>query len=503
MSLKSVVNGILGAPGYVVGATLGGVRRGYYALGYDAAMSTRHRNSLSGGRSTPRQEDSMLGTSDRINQRQKCLDLVRNSATARGIITRISDHVVGNGIWPQAQTDDLDWNAAAEDYWRQWTKVCDYRQRIDIVGFQRLAVQQRIWAGDLLFNLLKNGQIEPIEGELIGTPAKLKASNPNIHDGVKVDAKTGIILGWYILPRDRNGSVDFNAKDAPFVPRENGEYMSNPFRFSQVRGIPDMVAVYNLMNDVRDMENATLERARLEAKNAYAIYSDSIGGPGGLGPRVGSSSDSGAQQYEKIENGQTYYLRPGEKAGPLALETPHSQYDTYSKSLLRQICQTFGFPYEFIFLDFSQSNYSNTRAGLMLTHRSVETWQAWLIKSMQRFWNWRIAKAVKAGELKQAPVVNGVSQWWRVDWQVPNYEWVDPQNKAQIDLLEYQMAETSLRRLNAKRGQDWETVAREKAEELARITEIAQEVSARTGVEITPDQIVKASIPGQQQGATQ
>jgi capsid protein len=148
-------------------------------------------------------------------------------------------------------------------------------------------------------------------------------------------------------------------------------------------------------------------------------------------------------------------------------------------------------------LDFSQTNYSNARAALIQTYKTFETWQEWLSRGfLQRVWNWRIAKAIRAKDLPPAPRVDGVNQWFRVQWSFPSYEWIDPQNQTQSELLGYQMGKTSLTRVIRSTGADVEDVLREKASELILAKRICDEAKAQ-GVTITPDMLIHATIPGQ------
>jgi capsid protein len=113
-------------------------------------------------------------------------------------------------------------------------------------------------------------------------------------------------------------------------------------------------------------------------------------------------------------------------------------------------------------------------------------------------WNWRIQRAIQRKEIGPAPLVNGTSQYYRVEWSFPEYEWVDPQAQVQSELIAYQLCKTSLSRIVKKTGADVEDVLREKAEELAKAQIIADEVGVKYGVEIDGASLINAQIPGQQ-----
>jgi lambda family phage portal protein len=440
---------------------------GIWALGYDAAIKTRKRRDLPYGRTMGRDEDKYIGSTDRNMIRQKCLDMRRNDGLVAGIVTRFADNVVGSGIYPQAKTSSREWNDQAESYWYEWCKIADSRGRLNMSQMQRLAVQMRMLAGDMGFILTAGGQIQPIESERIVTPNDKKESDSLIVDGVEIDPATGRETKFYVFQRDGNGRVDPAGKYAT-ISAYDMIFMANPFRFDQVRGIPDLASVVTSVQDIKEIGDATLQKAKTDAMRAWAIYSDNAGSIGNLGAR-GVDNEPGATNYEKFEDGMTYYLAPGEKAESLESKTPGSQYLPYMEYNLRLIGSALGIPYEFVLLDFSKGSYSSSRAALLQTYRTFTGWQEWLRDSfLQRVWNWKIAKAIKEKALPPPPKDKaGVSEWYKVEWQFPEFGWVDPQNESAANKQDYQMGITTLSALTRKKGRDVEDVFTEKAGEIA------------------------------------
>ncbi len=469
--------------------------RGMQAIGYDATISDRRRRDLPYARKAKKSEDAYIGTSDRDALRARCFDLRRNNAIVAGIVERFADNVVGNGIHPQAKTDSPEWNQAAEDYWREWCKVCDVRQRIDMREMQRLAVQMRLLAGEVAIVLTDGGQLQPIEPERIRTPGKLDTEQrKGVVDGFRVEPGTGMVMGAYVMPRDINGSVD-EAADYTYVPRENLIHLTRPFRFDQVRGVPDFAPVLNALVDWQALNQSTLNSAQKQAMTSHVIKKD--GGVGSIGARLGDQS-IGEIRFEKFEDGQNYYMKPGEDVIPLGVTQPGASFMSYSEMLLRIIGSALGLPYEFLLLDFSKGSYSSSRAALLQTYRTFTSWQEWIDRAMQRTWNWRIAKAIKAGELPLAPLdARGISQWYRVQWSHPEWEWVDPQNQQQSDLMAFQLGAKSHSEITRKRGRDTEDVLREKAKDMQTAARLESEYG------LAPGSLINAQIPGQTQPAAQ
>jgi lambda family phage portal protein len=295
-------------------------------------------------------------------------------------------------------------------------------------------------------------------------------------DGFRVAPATGIVTGCYILPRDANGNVDDSA-DYQFVARENFIHLTRPMRFDQVRGIPDLAPVINTLVDYQSLNTATLSTAQKQAMAAFAIKRD--GGIGGLGAR-GGGQDVGTVLHEKFEDGQVYYLKPGEAVEPLGTMQPGGAFFAYNQMLLRVIGAALGLPYEFVLLDFSQGNYSSSRAALLQTYRTFATWQAWLDRPMQRLWNWRIAKAIKDGQLDPAPKdEKGVSTWFRVQWSHPEFEWVDPDSQAIAETREIMAGKKSWSMIARKTGVDLEDIIVQKEQDIALAIDAAARIRAK------------------------
>ena len=468
----------------------------FYAAGYDAAEDSRHQPRLPWNRTVGRDEDSMVGKYDRNKLRQKCRNLRRNDSITAGICERFSDNVVGGGITPQAKTSDGAWNEKAESLWANWSKVCDVRQRVTMTQIQKLMVEERLISGDLGFVMTDGGQLQPIEGERIVTPSKMEKLG-NIVDGVKISPKTGIALGYYVFGRDARGAVDPSSKNYDFVPSKNFIYYMKPNRFDQVRGIPELAPVVNSVQYVHDLQLATLEKAKMDSYNAWFITRDNPSGPGNLGAR-NSSKGVDANTYENQLSGKTIYGKTGDSAVSLASNTPNPQYVAFMEKSLRIIGSALGLPYEFVLLDFSKGSFSSSRAALLQTYRTFEGWQQSIALPMQRIWNWRIAKAVKAGILPQAPVgADGFSELWKVDWSFPEFGWVDPQSESQANLLDYQLGTQTITQLNRKKGRDVEDVFNEKGKEIVYAQKAADAANDEAGITLTWRDFISAQIPGQ------
>jgi capsid protein len=164
---------------------------------------------------------------------------------------------------------------------------------------------------------------------------------------------------------------------------------------------------------------------------------------------------------------------------------------------LRMVGMALGLPYEFLLLYFGGGNFASSKASLLQAYKTIETWQAWIeTEFLLPVIAWRIMRAIKDRELPPAPVVNGVSEWAKWEWQRPGVEWIDPQNAIQTEMQEVRMGARDMYAVCARRGGDAEKVARANA----RYLKMLERVGAEEGVE--PARLHNIQIPGQTPAVT-
>jgi capsid protein len=108
---------------------------------------------------------------------------------------------------------------------------------------------------------------------------------------------------------------------------------------------------------------------------------------------------------------------------------------------------------------------------------------------MQAWWDWRVGlEVMQGGALYPAP-----PSWRRVEWQGPEEVWLDRQETAQADALEWQMGLGTMSRACKRRGHgDLRDALSEKADEIILSRQIEDEKGLERGI------LLQVQIPGQQ-----
>lgn len=464
------------------------------ALGYDAGERNRMRRDLGWDRSTPRDEDALVaGDGTRELMRLKSNDLRRNNAVVSGACDRIDTFAVGIGITPEAQTDDDKCNAEYEQFFGEWAKVCDYRQRVTLWEFQKMAVSLRPTHGGIYFQLMDNGQIAPIECERIRDPQKPE-DRKGFVDGVKLAGASGVIAGYMVHDRDSNGAFTGPHRET-LIPREQIiPVISQPWRADQLRELPELAPIIDVLQDINDTNKFMMNTHKWQSQNVGALKK--LAGSAANSGARGSGSVVGKRQTWTTDWGQMFELFPGEDFQNLSPATPGMMHIPYMQFQLGMASQALGTPYEFFTLDFSRADFSRMKGILLFINFAMRPRRKWLNQYLnQRLWNWRIAKAIKDKDVRPAPVEdrNGlkVSQWYRVAWQAPEELWIDRQETNQSDTLEWQAGLGTLGEFASRRGKNLETTLRQKAKELEMQYRIEDEFKLPRG------SLVKMQIPGQ------
>ena len=178
--------------------------------GYEAAAPSNHlRKSAAYRRSFPKDEDSHAKWA-RGRLRLEAHDMDRNHGMFFGVCNRIADYTVPRVVFTAA-TGSEEWDRAARAYLRNWFRKADLRGRDSFPRLVWLALRTSLLDGDGAFVFLSNGQLLPVEAELIGTPEgpalASAAKGVKIVDGVEVDA-VGRAVAYWIAPRDPGGIPD-------------------------------------------------------------------------------------------------------------------------------------------------------------------------------------------------------------------------------------------------------------------------------------------------------
>ncbi|MBI5147758.1 MAG: phage portal protein [Parcubacteria group bacterium] len=439
---------------------------------------------------------------DLATLRERSRDLNRNDAHAVGITTTVTSNTVGTGIKPQSRvkTKNLgisdeaagEFQQIAEDNWEKWCPFADAGNRMDFYEIQNLVDRQILENGEIiLLPLMLPDKSRPfslaldiIEADRLQTPPD-KKGDKSVRYGVEIGER-GEPVAYYIRethPGDLTLAVNRGQIKFMRIPAMNETGRKNVFhlywvnRPGQTRGVPFFAPVMNYFKDLADYMEAELVAARVAACFAIFVrkedsYAAAVGGT--------SETNSKGQRIQELEPGMIDYLSPGEDISAFNPNRPGGQFEPFVDRILRAISTGLNLPYEIVAKDFSKTNYSSARAALLEARRYFMVRQSWLARKLcQPVWDMVQEEAFLKNQLPAKSFYEKKSDWCRVRWIAPGWQWVDPVKEAKSSQMAIDIGISTMADEAASQGKDWEEVLEQRAREATKVKDLEEKYGVK------------------------
>jgi lambda family phage portal protein len=406
-----------------------------------AHLLARHYEAASSGRRTRGWRRSSADVNAVVGPalsrlRDVARDLVRNNAFAESALSIIVDHTVGYGITPRA----LPKNATAEAAWKAWgeTTACDADGRHDFYGLQKLVMRTAAESGEVLIRR-RFRRMDPdgtVEGGL-PLPLQLQVLDPDFIDtskdtlarsfagragtqntiiqGVEFDAIGRRVAYW--LFKEHPGSLTGSFGDSVRVPAESVLHVFRGLRPGQVRGPSWFAPVLLRFKDFDELADAALIKQKIAA--CLAIVTTDVDGSA---PALGTADDTDTPGIDALEPGAILNIPPGRSVD--VVEPPQvREYGDFSKTILRELASGLGVTYEDLTGDYSDMNFSSSRASHLKHWQRVDEWR-WRMLIPQfcdPAFAWFVQAATIAGQIR--------GEVTSARWSPPPTPMVDPVNE--------------------------------------------------------------------------
>lgn len=458
---------------------------------YRGADKTRLRGSWWPGSGSA--DEDLLP--DLATLRERSRDLNRNDAHAVGITTTVISNTVGTGIKPQSRVktkklgisdeEAATFQEAAEDNWEKWCPYADAGNRMDFYEIQNLVDRQILENGEIiLLPLMLDDKSRPfslafdiVEADRLETPPD-KRADKNIRYGVEIGER-GEPVAYHIRethPGDLTLSRERGVKRYMRIPAVGETGRRNVFhlywvnRPGQTRGVPFFAPVMNYFKDLADYMEAELVAARVAACFAIFVKKDD-----NYAAALGNTAETNSkgQRLQELEPGMIDYLSPGEDISAFNPNRPGGQFEPFVDRILRAISTGLNLPYEIVAKDFSKTNYSSARAALLEARRYFMVRQAWLSRKLcQPAWDMLQEEAFLKNQLPAKTFYEKKSDWCRVRWIAPGWQWVDPVKEAKSSEMAIDIGISTLADEAASQGKDWEEILEQRGREVAKVKEL-------------------------------
>lgn len=435
-----------------------------------------------------------LGGGRLASMRDRARHADRNNNLASSMLDRATENVIGSGPRLQCRTSDKDFNKAAEKLFGEWGERCEVRRLWHFGAFAQLSYRTGLNEGDYGWILTEREgepRIQAVEGDDIATPPEKAGSKSNTYDGIQFDADLRPKI-FYIRSYEDSGL----AKYTPIVERD---FIYDPrlSRIKGVRGEPIFSQTFPLFEHFDGYVEAVVTASRAAACQALLITKTN---PGQLVNGLGTTTNSAGSQQKKLtlEPMMVHALREGEDVKGFNPTFPTANFSPFMDSLARLMGLKLGLTLEQVMLNFSQTNYSSSRAARLQADRTASDeryrFECRVLRRHHRYW---ISKMVLFGKLPSPP-----DDFWAHEWEWDARPWVDPEKELKAALIELDMGLTTLAILAKERGREFAELVKQRGEEIdaCRKGGIAIVRSNQTRDEMQPGAAVTTEPPADTEG---
>lgn len=450
-------------------------------------------------------------------------DMIRNHGLTSGAVQTHLDNVVGPELRLVAKPDyralgqdkewAREWTRNVESKFRQWSddidRYCDAGRRLSLTGMITQGYRSFMNTGEILGSAewlpdratRYATAIQMIEPDLLSNPNH-QQNTEFLRNGIRLD-RYGAATGFHIASGWSNDPYTFqNPVRWRNVDRETSWgrmqiiHIYDQERPGQTRGKGGLVPVLAKMKMLERFEQATLQAAILNAMYAATIESGLDWNS--VGPAIGAETDDDILSYMQQRNDwhkgshvryngvKIPHLYPGEKLTLNTPQHPKAEFAQFEEASLRHLAGGMNMSYEQFSRDYSKSNYSSARAAMLESWRFFKTRRHHIAGRFAcHVYTLWLEEAIDKGDVEIPPgapsFYEAKTSWVRCNWIGPGRGHIDPLKEANATKVELQMNLTTMEKEAAERGEDWEELLDQAAEEKARMEDLGLDYAAVSG----------------------
>lgn len=412
--------------------------------------------------------------------RARSRDLVRNNPWVASGYRSLVSNLIGCGITPRWELDDVALKATIQQRWYEWTNQSDVDGRSDFYGQQYLVAQTLLQSGEALVRMVPQKksklnvvpfQLQVLEPDFL-VDDLISSTENKIHMGIELNAKGHRIA--YHLYNQHPGDMTSVQAGTLRIPAKEILHVYRVDRPGQLRGVPWIASVLLKLRELDQYEDAELVR-----KKTAAMFSGFVTKSAPEFGRGISDDDKEDPRNFKLQPGMFQILAPGENIEFSKSADVGSSYEIWIKQQLRAVAAGMGVTYEQLTGDLHGVNYSSIRAGLIEFRRQVECLQHHVIVQQlcQPIATQWIELGVLSGVLKIPDYFHDPIKYHRIQWQPPGWDWVDPLKDVQSEILAMEHNLKARQDIIAKYGMDAEEVDRKISHDHLRVKNLQLKVN--------------------------
>jgi len=444
-------------------------RHGFYtSVGYRSAkMATRE------GRSYNSYPGYIHDERDRKSLIAQSRDFMRNNAIYQGMIDRAISYIIGNGFELQVNSGSTNTDKKIEGLWRAWLKRPEIRNILSGSETGRMVCREVMVVGDTAVLLTDKALIQLFEAEQI-------AGKTLKNNGIEKD-KYGRPIIFNLAPWKSHG-VDRNK--AVKVKAENILYIANPQRPSQVRGVPAAQGAFAMLHRINDICDSEAIAWQLLARIAVSVTRENATEEAYIESREDPNKTTDelkgdlATRLTELDYALLFHGKPGEGVKGIERNIPGKNFSESLRMFLRLLGLPLGMPLECILLDWTKSNYSQSRAVLQQAFQMFLFWQLKMVSFFyDPLFEWRLSAWQEQGLIGKRKIKH--------DWIKHTFPWIDQVKEAQAYATQVERGFITHGQVCKSLNTDRAEVIEQREREVRDAIDRAKKIEKETGVKVS------------------
>ena len=386
-----------------------------------------------------------------------------NNSYARGIVLTLAHDVVGTGPRLQMLTGNSEANRRIEQAFMLWARSVHLAEKLRTMRMARATDGESfaILTNNPRLNTEVQLDLRLVEADQVTTPDLDRLSTIAV-DGIVFDS-AGNPVEYHVL-RTHPGDGFYSARsEYDRIPADAVLHWFRADRPGQTRGIPDIMPALPLFAQLRRFTLAVLAAAETAADFAGILYTDA--------PANGEADAAEPFEPIELEKRALVTMPGGWKMAQMQAEQPSTTYGEFKHELLNEIARCLNMPFNVAAGNSSGYNYASGRLDHQTYYKAIRVEQSHLERTvLDRI----LAAWLDESALLPGLLPNGLGPFaqWPHQWFWDGHEHVDPAKEANAQATRLASHTTTLADEYAKRGQDWETQLRQRAKEIALMSEL-------------------------------
>jgi len=415
-------------------------------------------------------------------------DFMRNNSIYKGMIESAVDYIVGSGYEIQVTGGSDKQNREIEQLWRNWHSRPEIRNVLSGGEVAQMVMRELIVTGDFTAIKTDKGVLQLFEAEQLADPG-----GGNYKAGIKKDLY-GAPMMFYLCPW-KNYGVD--TRNGRGVPVSDIVFVTNPERPSQLRGVPACQAVFPMLHRINDVCDSEAIAWQLLSRLAVSITREQGAQVGYTESKEDDTKDATelegdlATRLTELDYALLFHGNPGEEVKGIERNIPGMNFSESLRTFLRLLGLPLGMPLELVLLDWTQSNYSQSRAVLEQAYQKFVRWQNKLRDFYYRpLFEWKFESWRAGMNMSAKKEIN-------VSWITPDYPWIDQLKEAQAQATKVERGFTTHSAVCKSLGTDRDEIIVQREKEVRDAIAIAQRIEKDTGQAVPYQQFCGLKIESQ------